>query len=145
MQKRRSIFDRLALKQQLEIRKQMRSLSALHEESAKIASMRDTLQEIADQDAGKKNAGTAFALRSAAQFDGQIRDQLDTAVNRGHYLDQEIKGLRTEIAEVDRRREKSVQLARDRRNAAAMLRESRQEDDDASRRRRQTSHGVSFE
>jgi hypothetical protein len=138
MQKRRSIFDRLALKQQLEIRKQMRSLSALHDESVKIANMRDTLQEIADQDAGKRNAGTAFALRSAAQFDNQIRDQLDTAVNRCHYLDQEIKGLRTKIAEADRRREKSSQLARNQRRAATMLRASRQEDDDASRRRRQT-------
>jgi len=138
MQKRRSIFDRLALKQQLEIRKQMRSLSALHDESVKIANMRDTLQEIADQDAGKRNAGTAFALRSAAQFDSQIRDQLDTAVNRCHYLDQEIKGLRTKIAEADRRREKSTQLARDQRRAAAMLRDSRQEDDDASQRGRRT-------
>ena len=138
MQKRRSIFDRLALKQQLEIRKQMRSLSALHDESVKIANMRDTLQEIADQDAGKRNAGTAFALRSAAQFDSQIRDQLDTAVNRCHYLDQEIKGLRTKIAEADRRREKSTQLARDQRRAAAMLRDSRQEDDDAIRRGRRT-------
>jgi len=138
MQKRRSIFDRLALKQQLEIRKQMRSLSALHDESVKIANMRDTLQEIADQDAGKRNAGTAFALRSAAQFDSQIRDQLDTAVNRCHYLDEEIKGLRTKIAEADRRRKKSTQLARDQRRAAAMLRDSRQEDDDASRRGRRT-------
>ena len=138
MQKRRSIFDRLALKQQLEIRKQMRSLSALHDESVKIANMRDTLQEIADQDAGKRNAGTVFALRSAAQFDSQIRDQLDTAVNRCHYLDQEIKGLRTKIAEADRRREKSAQLARNQRRAAAMLRDSRQEDDDASRRGRRT-------
>jgi hypothetical protein len=138
MQKRRSIFDRLALKQQLEIRKQMRSLSALHDESVKIANMRDTLQEIADQDAGKRNAGTAFALRSAAQFDSQIREQLDTAVNRCHYLDQEIKGLRTKIAEADRRREKSAQLARNQRRVAAMLRDSREEDDDASRRRRQT-------
>ena len=138
MQKRRSIFDRLALKQQLEIRKKMRSLSALHDESVKIANMRDTLQEIADQDAGKRNAGTAFALRSAAQFDSQIRDQLDTAVNRCHYLDQEIKGLRTKIAEADRRREKSTQLARDQRRAAAMLRDSRQEDGDASRRGRRT-------
>jgi len=138
MQKRRSIFDRLALKQQLEIRKQMRSLSALHDESVKIANMRDTLQEIADQDAGKRNAGTAFALRSAAQFDSQIRDQLDTALNRCHYLDQEIKGLRTKIVEADRRREKSSQLARDQRRAAVMLRDSRQEDDDASRRGRRT-------
>ena len=138
MQKRRSIFDRLALKQQLEIRKQMRSLSALHDESVKIANMRDTLQEIADQDAGKQNAETAFALRSAAQFDSQIRDQLDTAVNRCHYLDQEIKGLRTKIAEAGRRREKSTQLARDQRRAAAMLRDSRQEDDDAIRRGRRT-------
>ena len=138
MQKRRSIFDRLALKQQLEIRKQIRSLSALHDESVKIASMRDTLQEIADQDAGKRNAGTAFALRSAAQFDNQIRDQLDTAVNRYHYLDEEIKGLKTKIAKADRRREKSTKLAHNQRRAAAMLRESRQEDDDASRRRRKT-------
>ena len=138
MQKRRSVFDRLALKQQVEIRKEMRSLCALHEESVKISSMRDTLQEIADQDAVKRDAGTAFALRSAAQFDNQIRDQLDTAVNRCHYLDEEIKGLRTKIAEADRRREKSTQLARKQRRTAAILRELRQEDDDASRRRRQT-------
>ena len=138
MRKRRSIFDRLALKQQLEIRKQMRSLGALNDESVKIADMRDTLQEIADQDAGKRNAGTAFALRSAAQFDSQIRDQLDTAVNRCDYLDEEIKGLRAKIAEADRRREKSAQLARNQRRVAAMLRDSRQEDEDALRRRRQT-------
>ena len=135
MKRRDTIFDRLALKEKLFINQQMRNLGALHSELYKIEDMRRKLSDMVADSVPKTEEQTAFTLRSSAELNHQIRDQLETASNRSDHLSEELKFMRQKIALSDRRREKSAGKAQQIRRANRDEREVRREDDDASRRK----------
>ena len=135
MKRRDAIFDRLALKEQLFINQQMRNLGALNSELQKLEDMRRKLSHMAADSAPKIQEQTAFKLRSSAELNYQIRDQLETASNRSDHLSQELKFMREKIALSDRRREKSASKAKQIRRTNRDEREARRDDDDASRRK----------
>jgi len=135
MKRRDTIFDRLALKEKMFINQEMQNLGTLHNELKKIEDMRQKLSDMAADSAPKIQEQTAFFLRSSAELNHQIRDQLETASNRSDHLTEELKFLRHKIALSDRRREKSAGKAKQIRRANRDLSEARREDDDASRRK----------
>ena len=135
MKRRDSIFDRLALKEKLFINQQMRNLGALNSEFQKLEDMRVKLSAMAAESALKPDEQTAFALRSSAELNYQIRDQLETASNRSDHLSEELKFMRQKIALSDRRREKSVSKAGQIRRTTRETRAARREDDEAARRK----------
>ncbi len=135
MKRRDTIFDRLALKEKMFINQEMQNLGALHSELKKIEDMRQKLSDMAADSAPKIQEQTVFFLRSSAELSNQIRDQLETAVNRSDHLNDELKFLRHKIALSDRRREKSAGKAKQIRRTDRDLSEARREDDDASRRK----------
>ena len=135
MKRRDSIFDRLALKEKLFINQQMRNLGALNSEFQKLEDMRVKLSAMAAESAPKPDEQTAFALRSSAELNYQIRDQLETASNRSDHLSEELKFIRQKIALSDRRREKSVSKAEQIRRTNRETRAARREDDEAARRK----------
>ena len=135
MKRRDSIFDRLALKEKLFINQQMRNLGALNSEFQKLQDMRVKLSAMAAESAPKPDEQTAFALRSSAELNYQIRDQLETASNRSDHLSEELKFMRQKIALSDRRREKSVSKAEQIRRTNRETRDARREDDEAARRK----------
>jgi hypothetical protein len=135
MKRRDSIFDRLALKEKLFINQQMRNLGALNSEFQKLEDMRVKLSAMAAESAPKPDEQTAFALRSSAELNYQIRDQLETASNRSDHLSEELKFMRQKIALSDRRREKSVSKAEQIRCTNRETRDARREDDEAARRK----------
>jgi len=135
MKRRDSIFDRLALKEKLFINQQMRNLGAFNSEFQKIDDMRQKLTEMVAESAPKQDEQTAFSLRSSAELNYQIRDQLETASNRCDHLNEELKFMRQKIALSDRRREKSASKAEQIRRATRNARDARREDDEASRRK----------
>ena len=135
MKRRDAIFDRLALKEKLFINQQMRSLGALNTELQKLEEMRHRLSDMAAESAPKIQEQTAFTLRSSAELNYQIRDQLETASNRSDHLSQELTFMRQKIALSDRRREKSESKAEQIRRTNRDEREARRDDDDASRRK----------
>ena len=135
MKRRDAIFDRLALKEKLFINQQMRNLGALHSELQKIEDMRQKLSDMVADSVLKTEEQTAFTLRSSAELNYQIRDQLETASNRSDHLSEELKFMRQKIALSDRRREKSAGKAQQIRRNNRDEREARLEDDDASRRK----------
>ena len=135
MKRRDSIFDRLALKEKLFINQQMRNLGALNSEFQKLEDMRVKLSAMAAESALKPDEQTAFALRSSAELNYQIRDQLETASNRSDHLSEELKFMRQKIALSDRRREKSASKAEQIRRANRETRAARREDDEAARRK----------
>ena len=79
----------------------------------------------------KTQEQTAFTLRSAAELNYQIRDQLETASNRSDHLSQELQTMRQKIALSDRRREKSASKAEHIRRTNRDDREARREDENA--------------
>ena len=135
MKRRDSIFDRLALKEKLFINQQMRNLGALNSEFQKLEDMRVKLSAMAVESAPKPDEQTAFALRSSAELNYQIRDQLETASNRSDHLSEELKFMRQKIALSDRRREKSASKAEQIRRTSREARAARREDDEATRRK----------
>ena len=135
MKRRDAIFDRLALKEKVFINQQMRNLGALHSELQKIDDMRQKLSDMVADSVPKTEEQTAFTLRSSAELNYQIRDQLETASNRSDHLSEELKFTRQKIALSDRRREKSASKAQQIRRANRDQRDARREDDDASRRK----------
>lgn len=135
MKRRDSIFDRLALKEKLFINQQMRNLGALNSEFQKLEDMRVKLSAMAAESAPKPDEQTAFALRSSAELNYQIRDQLETASNRSDHLSEELKFMRQKIALSDRRREKSASKAEHIRRTSREARAARREDDEATRRK----------
>jgi len=135
MKRRDSIFDRLALKEKLFINQQMRNLGALNSEFQKLEDMRVKLIAMAAESAPKPDEQTAFALRSSAELNYQIRDQLETASNRSDHLSEELKFMRQKIALSDRRREKSASKAEQIRRTNRETRAARREDDEAARRK----------
>ena len=134
MSRRASTFDRLALKEQVLINRQVRGLGELNNEFQKIDQMRQKLEEMAREQVpndGKQIAGT---FRVTAQLNHQIRKQLETASNRCDHLAIELQNMRKKIALSDRRREKSASKADELRARERNEREMRLEDDEASRR-----------
>jgi hypothetical protein len=135
MKRRDSIFDRLALKEKLFMNQQMRNLGVLNSEFQKLEAMRGKLSAMASESAPKLDEQTAFALRSSAELNYQIRDQLETASNRSDHLSEELKFMRQKIALSDRRREKSASKAEQIRRTSREARAARREDDEATRRK----------
>ena len=135
MKRRDAIFDRLALKEKLFINQQMRNLGALNSELQKLEDMRQKLSDMAVDSAPKIQEQTAFTLRSSAELNYQIRDQLETASNRSDHLTEELKFMRQKIALSDRRREKSASKAEQIRRINRDEREARRDDDNTSRRK----------
>jgi hypothetical protein len=135
MKRRDSIFDRLALKEKLFINQQMRNLGVLNSEFQKLEDMRVKLGAMAAESELKPDEQTAFALRSSAELNYQIRDQLETASNRSDHLSEELKFMRQKIALSDRRREKSASKAEQIRRTNRETRAARREDDEAARRK----------
>ena len=135
MKRRDLIFDRLASKEKLSINQQMRNLGMLNSEFQKLEDMRVKLSAMAAESAPKSDEQTAFALRSSAELNYQIRDQLETASNRSDHLSEELKFMRQKIALSDRRREKSASKAEQIRRTNREARAARREDDEAARRK----------
>ena len=134
MKRRDAIFDRLALKEQLFINQQMRNLGALNSELQKLEDMRQKLRHMAAESAPKIREQTAFTLRSSAELNYQIRDQLETASNRSDHLSQELKHMRYKLRYRLASR-KSASKAKQIRRTDRDEREARRDDDDASRRK----------
>ena len=135
MKRRDTIFDRLALKEKLFINQQMRNLGVVNSEFQKLEDMRVKLSAMATGSAPKADEQTAFALRSSAELNYQIRDQLETASNRCDHLSEELKSMRQKIALSDRRREKSASKAEQIRRTSREAQAARREDDEAARRK----------
>ena len=135
MSRRASTFDRLALKEQVLINRQMRGLGELNNEFQKIDHMRQKLDEMAREQVPNDGEQIAGTFRVTAQLNHQIREQLETANNRCDHLAIELKNMQKKIALSGRRRKKSESKAEEIRTNELNERETKREDDEASRRR----------
>ena len=135
MSRRASTFDRLALKEQVLINRQMRGLSELNNEYKKIDQMRQKLDEMSREQESNEGEQVAGTFRVTAQLNHQIRTQLETATNRCDHLAIELQNMRKKIVLSGRRRKKSTSKANELRTNQRNEQETKREDDEASRRR----------
>jgi len=135
MSRRASTFDRLALKEQVLINRQMRGLGELNNEFQRIDQMRQTLDEMAREQVPNEGEQIAGTFRVTAQLNHQIREQLENASNRCDHLAIELQNMRKKIVLSGRRRKKSTSKADELRTNQRNEQETKREDDEASRRR----------
>ena len=97
MSRRASTFDRLALREQVLINRQMRGLGELNNEFQKIDQMRQKLDEMAREQVPNDGEQIAGTFRVTAQLNHQIRKQLETASNRCDHLAIELQNMRKKL------------------------------------------------
>ena len=97
MSRRASTFDRLALREQVLINRQMRGLGELNNEFQKIDQMRQKLDEMAREQVPNDGEQIASTFRVTAQLNHQIREQLETASNRCDHLAIELQSMRKKL------------------------------------------------
>ncbi len=127
MANKKSIYDRLALKQKVGILKKTEALTTLQQELARTSSIRDQLIAIIDDTAIVPGETTGMHLRSASWYGGQIQDQLVTITNRTEFLDEEVDSHRRQIAGENHRYNLSLEKGVEHNRKLAEEREDRHE------------------
>ena len=123
--KRASIYEKLALKDKLEINKQRQSLSLLTEELDKNRHIETQLTHLIEENLKEVNAKSGMALQSASWFSTKVRDQLEMAQNRCKHLEIEIDEMRKNLAHSERRRLRKTE------KAEALFKQARKDKQDA--------------
>ena len=125
MVKRRSIYERLALKQKLEMAKKGQAMRTLREELERTTNIETQLSEIADDTAVKPGATTAMHIRSASWYATRVHEQLTTISNRNEFLNAEVIAQEEQLAAERYRHELSVKKGIEQRRREREQREDR--------------------
>lgn len=125
MAKRRSIYERLALKQKLEMAKKGQAMRTLREELERTTNIETQLSEIADDTAVKPGATTAMHIRSASWYATRVHEQLTTISNRNEFLNAEVIAQEEQLAAERYRHELSVKKGIEQRRREREQREDR--------------------
>ena len=125
MAKRRSIYERLALKQKLEMAKKGQAMRTLREELERTTNIETQLSEIADDTAVKPGATTAMHIRSASWYATRVHEQLTTISNRNEFLNAEVSAQEKQLAAERYRHELSVKKGIEQRRREREQREDR--------------------
>ena len=94
----RSLLDRLALRQKLEMLRQAGNIRTVAAERERTLKMTEQLSEMADEIRIETGETTAMQLRSASWYGTRLAEQIKTAESRCHFLEQEIASCRGQMA-----------------------------------------------
>ena len=108
MAKRKSIYERLALKQKVEIARKSQTMRTLREELERTTKIQTQLSTIIDDTAIKPGASTAMQIRSSSWYAARVHDQLMTISNRNEFLDAEVSAQEEQLAAERYRHELAV-------------------------------------
>ena len=125
MAKRRSIYERLALKQKLEMAKKSQAMRTLREELERTTNIEKQLSAIVDEAAIKLGAATAMQIRSASWYATRVHEQLTVISNRNEFLNAEVNTQEEQLAAERYRHELSVKKGIEHRRREREQREER--------------------
>jgi hypothetical protein len=125
MARTRSVYERLALKQKVEMVRKSRAMQTLRDELDRGTNVGRQLTAIVDDTAIKKGASTGMHIRSASWYSGLIQEQLATINNRNEFLAKEVSSHEEMFAADRHRHELSVQKGIEHRRAEREAREER--------------------
>ena len=108
MAKRKSIYERLALKQRVEMAKKSQAMRTLREELERTTKIQTQLSAIIDDTAIKPGATTAMQIRSSSWYAARVHEQLMTISNRNEFLDAEVSAQEEQLATERYRHELAV-------------------------------------
>ena len=107
---REKIFEKIALKQRLDVMRKSRSLTVLREELQKTESLCEQLDGILKDIMARTGEQSVASLRADSWYRANVLEQLETLENRGQFLRTEIHDANTELAKA-RRKETRAQHA----------------------------------
>ena len=125
MAKRRSIYERLALKQKLEMAKKSKAMRTLREELERTTNIEKQLSAIVDDAAIKLGAATAMHIRSASWYATRVHEQLKVISNRNEFLNAEVSTQEEQLAAERYRHDLSVKKGIEHRRREREQREER--------------------
>ena len=125
MAKRRSIYERLALKQKLQMAKKRQAMRTLREELERTTNIETQLSAIVDDTAIKPGATTTMHIRSASWYATRVHEQLTTISNRNEFLNAEVSAQEEQLAAERYRHELSVKRGIEQRRREREQREDR--------------------
>ena len=110
---REKIFEKVALKQRLDVMRKSRSLAVLREELEKAESLCEQLDSILENITTRTGKQSVASLRADSWYRTNVLEQLKTLENRSQFLQTEIHNTNKEIAKVRRRETRALEAARD--------------------------------
>ena len=125
MAKRKSIYERLALKQKVEMAKKSQAMRTLREELERTTKIQTQLSAIIDDTAIKPGATTMMQIRSANWYATRVLEQLNTISNRNEFLNAEVSAQEEKLAVEHYRHELSVKKGIEHRRREREMREDR--------------------
>ena len=125
MAKRKSIYERLALKQKVEMTRKSQAMRTLREELERTTKIQTQLSAIVDNTAIKPGAATVMQIRSASWYGTRVHEQLKTISNRNEFLNAEVSAQEEQLATERYRHELSVKKGIEHRRRERDMRESR--------------------
>ncbi len=125
MKKRKSIYERLSLKQKVEMARKSQAMRTLREELERTNKIQTQLSAIIDDTAIKPGATTAMQIRSSSWYATRVYEQLTTISNRNEFLDAEVSAQEQQLAAERYRYELSVKKGIEHRRREREQREDR--------------------
>ena len=110
---REKIFEKIALKQRLDVMRKSRSLAVLREELQKTKSLCEQLDAILKDIMTRVGKQSVASLRADSWYRTNVLEQLKTLENRRQFLQAEIHNANTELAKVRRKETRALEAARD--------------------------------
>ena len=108
MKKRKSIYERLSLKQKVEMARKSQAMRTLREELERTNKIQTQLSAIIGDTAIKLGATTAMQIRSSSWYATRVHEQLMTISNRKEFLDAEVSAKEEQLAAERYRHELAV-------------------------------------
>lgn len=131
---KRNIYERLALKERVNMMKKARDLDLLVEELEAAQNLMQQIREAIDSEDATDRAVTAMQLRSDNWFREKIMEQRAMVENRCTFLDSEVQTARMKLSEARHRHRKASDKALARRRAEAIEKEQKREDNQPKRK-----------
>ena len=133
---REKIFEKVALKQRLDVMRKLRSLAVLREELQKTESLCDQLDVILKDIMARTGEQSVASLRADSWYRAKVLEQLKTLENRVQFLRSEIQDSNTELAKARRKETRAHEAAKNKKSLRLEKAEQRRESELPLRNRR---------
>ena len=133
---REKIFEKVALKQRLDVMRKSRSLAVLREELQKTESLCEQLEGILKDITVRTGEQSVASMRADSWYRSNVLEQLKTLENRGQFLRAEILDANRELANARRQKTRAQDAAKIQKRLRLEKAEQKQESELPLRNRR---------
>ena len=109
---REKIFEKIALKQRVDVMRKSRSLAVLREELQKTESLCEQLEGILKDITVRSGEQSVASMRADSWYRSNVLEQLKTLENRGQFLRAEILDANRELANARRKKTRAQDAAK---------------------------------